>query len=59
MRYYIVDKRTGEIVNAVETDDRQSAERVLDGLIAPDTLRIEAHPSTAALRNYRWEHERP
>lgn len=57
--FYIVDKATGEIVNAVETTDQQSAERVLDGFIAPETLLVTRKPSSAALRNYRWEHERP
>jgi hypothetical protein len=59
MTYYIVDKRTGLIINAVEAANRAAAERVLEGFTLAEMLRIEPHPPLAALERYRYWNERP
>lgn len=57
MTFYVVDA-TGLVVNAVETDSRERAQRVADSMIGgPYT--VDPAPPERALTSYRYWSERP
>ena len=57
--YYIIDTRTNEIINAVETTSTERAQGVAAGMTDPHTLRVSKNPPLEMLRRYRYWNERP
>lgn len=61
MTYYIRDRRTGAIVNAVESRSPKAEveERVLSHMIDSEHLYLDANPPMSVLQRYRYWNERP
>ena len=59
--YYIRDRRTGGIVNAVESSSPKAEveERVLSRMVDGDHLYLDANPPMSVLQRYRYWNERP
>jgi hypothetical protein len=57
--WYIIDTRSREIINAVETDTEIDARRVVDRMVDSEHLVVDRSPSRRLLENYRYWNERP
>lgn len=58
--WFIVDSRTGAIVNCVNTaGGRERAEASLAGFIDAEHLTVTDRPTPAQLAGYRYWNERP
>jgi hypothetical protein len=59
MTYYVIDKRTGKIVNAIETDSLRRAQEALIGFDNRHHLEVTPSPLLETLEQYRYWRERP
>lgn len=54
--YYVIDTRTNEIVNAIESS---RVPEIDDSWIDAPVLRLDPNPPMAMLKRYRYWDERP
>ena len=60
MTWYIIDRRTNEIINAVETSTYDRAMAVVARMEGgPQNYRVDRNPPREMLEAYRYWNERP
>ena len=60
MTWYVIDRRTNEIINAIESDYYEQAMAVVAKMEGgPQNLRIDRNPPRAMLEKYQYWNERP
>ena len=60
MTWYVIDRRTNEIINAIEADYYERAMAVVAKMEGgPQNLRIDRNPPRAMLEKYKYWNERP
>lgn len=57
--FFVVDTRSDQIVNCIETRTWRDAERCRRGMLEAEHLRIDENPSQAQLDAYPYWSERP
>lgn len=58
--WYVIDRRTGEIVNCITTSDgRVLTPDALKHFLDAPFLRLDQNPPRAVLERYRYWNERP
>lgn len=55
--WFVIDTKTNEIINAIESQDRP--DKVLKSFSDWKSLKLDAHPPMEMLERYQYWHERP